>query len=87
MPPQASAAKDDIEAISSMSESQLVEHICAEVQKVLHVAIRREGGFDHLGLEKMPEVEVKDVISVADARKSTGYMESIGYSLKRLVWA
>jgi hypothetical protein len=33
------------------------------------------------------KVEQKDVISVAEARKSTGYLESIGYSLKKLVWS
>ena len=32
-------------------------------------------------------VEEKDIISVADAKKSTGYIEQLGYSLKKLVWA
>lgn len=33
------------------------------------------------------EVERGDVISLAEAKKRTGYLEQIGYSLKRLVWA
>jgi hypothetical protein len=33
------------------------------------------------------EVEEKDIISLADAKKSTGYLEQIGYSLKKMVWA
>ncbi|KAF2469727.1 uncharacterized protein BDR25DRAFT_304189 [Lindgomyces ingoldianus] len=32
-------------------------------------------------------VEEKDIISLADAKKSTGYFEQLGYSLKKLVWA
>lgn len=37
------------------------------------------------GVEKV-EVTEKDIIGVHDARKSTGYLEQLGYSLKRLVW-
>lgn len=32
------------------------------------------------------DVEEKDVISVADAKKSTGYLEQLGYAAKKLVW-
>lgn len=31
-------------------------------------------------------VEDKDVISAADAKKSTGYLEQLGYAAKKLVW-
>lgn len=31
-------------------------------------------------------VEEKDVISAADAKKSTGYLEQLGYAAKKLVW-
>lgn len=33
------------------------------------------------------KVEEKDIISLADAKRSTTYMESLGYSLKKFVWA
>ncbi|GAB7351730.1 hypothetical protein MBLNU459_g2315t1 [Dothideomycetes sp. NU459] len=33
------------------------------------------------------QIEQKDVISLADAKKSTGYLETLGYSLKKLVWS
>lgn len=32
------------------------------------------------------EIETDDVISLAEAKKRTGYIEQIGHSLKRLVW-
>lgn len=43
-----------------------------------------DGRFESL---KILEVEDKDIISVADAKRSTGYLEQLGYSLKKLVWA
>lgn len=32
-------------------------------------------------------VEQKEIVSLAEAKKSTGYLEQLGYSLKKLVWA
>ncbi|KAF2218260.1 SacI homology domain-containing protein [Elsinoe ampelina] len=39
------------------------------------------------GTKKMWDVQDEPIISLAEARRSTGYLESIGYSLRRLVWA
>jgi SacI homology domain/Inositol phosphatase len=36
---------------------------------------------------RLLSVEDKDIISLADAKRSTGYLEQLGYSLKKLVWA
>lgn len=82
LPPETSAARDDKRQIGDMSEPELVQHICDDVQKAREVAFRRDQGAGPISA-----VEEKDVISVADAKRSTGYMESIGYSLKRLVWS
>lgn len=87
LPPKSSAAKGDNAEISSLTETELTRHVCDELHKLMSLARRRANGHDHLSLDKAPEVEEKDVISIGDARKSTGYMESIGYSLKKLVWA
>ena len=86
LPPKSSAAKDDSDELAAMSEIEVVKHICDEVRKATLVAERRERA-GQPGPDKTPQVEERDVISVVDARKSTGYMESIGYSLKRLVWS
>jgi hypothetical protein len=32
------------------------------------------------------KVEDKDVISLTDAKRSTGYVETLAYSMKKLVW-
>ncbi|KAK4545326.1 hypothetical protein LTR36_003506 [Oleoguttula mirabilis] len=87
LPPSSSAAKQGGEDSDHMSEQELVKHICDELQRLMMSVAHKQRGFDHLELEKVPNVEEKDIISVADARKRTGYMESLGYSLKKLVWS
>ena len=84
LPPQASTARHELQQQEiSMSEQESVEQICNEIQKAT-VKARK---IDHLELDKAPKVEERDVVSLADARKATGYMETLGYSLKRLVWS
>ena len=36
---------------------------------------------------EMWQIEEKDIVSAAEAKRSTGYLESLGYSLKKLVWS
>jgi hypothetical protein len=58
---------------SELSETDLIKNICDEIA-------------DMMG--KNPAwVEEKDIISLADAKKSTGLIEQWSYSLKKLVWA
>ncbi|KAK5129473.1 hypothetical protein LTR08_003233 [Meristemomyces frigidus] len=87
LPPKSSAAKREGEDASAMSERELVKYICDELQRLISASAHKQRGFDHLELVKLPQVVERDVISVADARKRTGYVESIGYSLKKLVWS
>lgn len=83
LPPKASASRRDSEGEASMSESELVKFVTNELQKTLV----RAKDMDHLELEKIPEVEERDVLGVSEARKATGYVESLGYSLKKMVWS
>jgi hypothetical protein len=83
LPPKASASRRDSETDSSMNESELVKFVTNELHKTLIKA--RE--IDHLQLDKAPEVAEKDVLGVSEARKATGYVESLGYSLKKMVWS
>lgn len=56
------------------------EQICNEIQRAI-----TEG----IGPGRAPEidlVEKTDIISLADARSRTGYLEQIGHSIKKLVW-
>ena len=49
--------------------------------------IRRAIAGDNKEEQQKVEVEHADIISLAEAKKRTGYLEQIGFSLKRLVWA
>ncbi|KAK7517557.1 SacI homology domain-containing protein [Phyllosticta citriasiana] len=79
--PSGSTNDDDNDA-DPPSERELVGLICDEIVRVAsrqRSPARRESA----GLN----VEEGDVISLAEAKKSTGFLEQIGYSLKKLVWA
>lgn len=82
LPPKSSAAKEE-HAVADMNEADAVKHICDEVCKALNAARQRSSANEEDDLQ----VEEKDIISVAEARKSTSYVESLGYSLKKLVWS
>lgn len=56
------------------------ERICNEIQRAI---------IDSFGNGKEHEtdlIEKTDIISLADARSRTGYLEQIGHSIKKLVW-
>lgn len=83
LPPKATAVRDEHVDVDKHSEIELVRHMCDDIHRLL--VLSRKQGEEDTG--EAPQVEEKDVISVTDARKSTGYVESIGYSLKKLVWS
>jgi len=82
------------------SETELIKIICDQIARAANVA--KKAALPHTeGEESVPNaeeiakgggpgalsVEEKNIISAADAKKSTGYLEQLGYSLKKLVWA
>jgi hypothetical protein len=88
LPPRSSYASVGDEEGAPMSEEDMVANICDEVKRAT-LAIRRKDA-EELGDEsKLTDfaIDEKPIISLADARKSTGYFEQLGYNLKRLVWA
>lgn len=88
LPPSSSAAKNDAEGVEDMSEVELVTRVCDQLLKgAQEVQDSLPGTAKGDEDQKTLRVEERDVISAAEAKKSTGYVESIGYSLKRLVWA
>lgn len=65
------------------SEMEQVRSICGEIERMaLHGRVR-EVGTARPGLV----VEAGEIISLAEAKKSTGILEQLGHSLKKLVWA
>lgn len=73
------------------NETEVVREICDEVVRIANKAKKAatpgsSSGEGSSAEDRVLEIEEKDIISLADAKKSTGYLEQIGYSLKKLVW-
>ena len=68
-----------------LSETEAVQYVCDELARaVTDVALKSE---ERAKAEDKTLVEEADIITLAEAKKSTGLLEHLGYSLKRLVWA
>lgn len=80
LPPPCCAGRDS--GAKAETEQQVVDMICEEIVRVANKA----AGDGEQG-KRGVEIEEKDIIGLADAKKSTGYLEQIGYSLKKLVWS
>lgn len=87
LPPSSSAAKHDGDGAEDMSETQLVTQFCDQLCKAAEAVQQAGPGSEDNENGTLVVVQERDVISVAEAKKNTGYVESIGYSLKRLVWS
>ena len=59
-------------------EVEMVKGICEEIVQATNKSRKDETG--RLGVGE------KDIISLSDAKKSTGYVETLAYSMKKLVW-
>lgn len=78
------------------NEVEVVKSVCDEIARVANKAQKSAGkwsvpdtaqeGLDYEGQDRHLKVEEKDIISLADAKKTTGYLEQLEYSLKKLVW-
>ena len=90
LPPRNSASKGK-NTDGEMNEQEMVRHICEEIERLANKATKKQSSTSTQGEEQHDQqewkAEQKDVISVAEAKKSTGYLESLGYSLKKLVWS
>lgn len=95
LPPKSSFAttsgSNDADA-EPPSEPELVGMICEEIRRAKALRIGTSGDAGNKGKATAEEadglqIEDRDIISLAEAKKSTGYLEQIGYSLKKLVWA
>ena len=61
--------------------TELAMRICEAIQRACRSG---RGTTEALGGDMIEKV---DIISVAEARKRTGYIEQLGHSIKKLVWA
>ncbi|KAL8657991.1 MAG: hypothetical protein Q9226_001375 [Calogaya cf. arnoldii] len=67
----------------TVSEKDLVNGICEDIRRA---AYGGDGGGSDTGFGR-DFVEEKEIISLKDAKRSTGYLEQLNYELKKLVWA
>jgi hypothetical protein len=93
LPPKSSVGSGE-GADEPLSEGEMVKHVCEEIVTVANKARKAEqvagaGAAEGEEVKEMKSlvVEEKDVISLVDAKRSTGYLEQLGYSLKKFVWA
>lgn len=98
LPPRSSVPASGEIADAPETEVEFVKGICEEIVKVANKlradeptkpsgpgTEQTEQPSGEVG-ERRLAVEEKDIISLADAKKSTGYVESLAYSMKKLVW-
>lgn len=76
------ASVKDHDESTILSEKQLVSNVCDNIRRT---AYGEENGSD-TGLSGGFVAE-KEIMSLKEARKSTGYLEQWGHELKKLVWA
>jgi hypothetical protein len=98
-----SATDDGSSGQGRLSEIQQVVSICADIERLALKARKESGkgavAFQMTELEKKDGKDGKegqgeatlivkgDIISLEEAKKSTGYLESLGHTIKRMVWA
>ena len=73
------------EPVNKLTEIQQVVTVAAEIERL---AIKKQPGrFEGKSESERSLVEKADIVSLAEARRSTGLFETIGHSIKRMVWA
>ncbi|KAM0180346.1 hypothetical protein ACHAPC_007663 [Botrytis cinerea] len=75
--PSRSAVSDE-----GVSEAEQVKSVCGEIRRVVEIGSIREAGE-----ERKDIVEEGTIISLAEAKKSTGLFDVLGHQVKKLVWA
>ncbi|KAL1961746.1 hypothetical protein VTN77DRAFT_1108 [Rasamsonia byssochlamydoides] len=63
-----------------ISERDSVRAICQEIERAMMSGEGRH-------VENLSIIEEKEIISLAEAKKRTGYLEQLVYDVKKLVWA
>lgn len=78
----ARSAVSDTSEVSQLSEIESVRAICSEIERTVLPWKEIESGTNRKSI-----VESGDIISLSEAKKSTGILEQFGHSLKKMVWA
>ena len=68
-------------ASPQQSETQLVNTICEEVER-----LALESRLYKAGEERQSIIEKGDIISLEEAKRNTGLLEQLGHSIRKLIW-
>ncbi|KAI9849158.1 MAG: hypothetical protein M1837_005388 [Sclerophora amabilis] len=94
-----STARANMRRAGPPNELATIKGICEEIERaatagdsITSVRHKTEGEFEQEPQQEHEHrsrslIEEKDLISLSEARKSTGLLEQLGYELKKLVWA
>lgn len=66
--------------ISTVSETDFVRSVCEQIESAMMAG-------DEPRPETQPLIDESQIISLADAKKRTGYLEYLVYDIKKMVWA
>lgn len=81
----AGGAAGGSQPMAKLTEIQQVATVAAEIDRL---AVKKQPGrFEGKGEGERSLVEKEDIVSLAEARRSTGLLETIGHSIKKMVWA
>ena len=75
--PSHSSVESSQDRVRPLTEKQTIDHVCEDIQRAMLAGNVKEAG---------SIVEDKDIVSLQEARKSTGYVEQWTHSIKRFVW-
>ncbi|KAF3760682.1 hypothetical protein M406DRAFT_296089 [Cryphonectria parasitica EP155] len=69
---------------SRMSETELVTSVCNEIERLAFVNQPVSGAAE---AKRESIIEEGEIVSLAEAKKNVGILETLGYNIKRFVWA
>ena len=87
LPARSSLYSSSSPSTRTVSERELIGSICGEIEKASGGGGGGGDGAHNKGKDEKGFIVDSDIISLAEARKSTGLLEQWGHSLKKLVWA
>lgn len=77
-------SSSSVAADTGMSEAQLVTTVCREIERLAFLNQPVSGTAQE---KRGSMLEEGEVLSLAEAKKNVGIFETLGYNIKRLVWA
>jgi hypothetical protein len=78
--PMSNSVTANLPSNSKVNEDVNIQSICQDIERAMMAGDGRD-------VEKHSIIEKKEIISLAEAKKRTGYLEQLVFDIKKLVWA